>query len=469
MAYLLRPNDDFFLELRERHIVAEQLQHSPEQLYQYAQLKDRQIRLLEVLPDDLKSHRILCRIHEHAMSDLPQYEALSYAWGTGPINRRIVITEGGFFRRLDVKECLYSALWRLRHDSKSRFLWVDAICINQENMAERSSQVRIMREIYTRCLRVVIWLGEKSGHSEEALDLVQTINEVKEYDAMNGILRNLLAQDPRDDRLPIGYSRIWHDFFGLLKRPWFKRAWIVQELATAPNATIVCGTRQLRWDEFRSAVLYIGEIAGTGLLPAALAIHEIQLFTNLGQMRHNFQQGYQFNALEVLLCSTHSLATDRRDYIFAFHGLLPSGSQDSSITTPEYRIKGSSDGTESPEFIEECVELYTNRAIRLLENHQNLDLLSVTSVTRKSAISKTSGQTSGLNSGRSIEHPEIPHTHYVMMAASSCSRVTPWTKLASSARSSLVFQKGLTIVVHYSPLPSFASAFNYKGVFSPPS
>jgi hypothetical protein len=192
-------------------------------------MKSRQIRLLEVLPDDLKSRRIVCRIHQHAISDPLEYEALSYAWGTEPEDRWILIeTNGGPFQPLDITENLYPALWRLRHDFKPRWLWVDAICINQEDMAERSSQVLIMREIYSRSVGVVIWLGEKSGHSEEALDLVQTINEVKKDDAMNLISRNLLTQTPRDDSLPSAYRRIWHDFFDILKRPWFKRAWIAQ-------------------------------------------------------------------------------------------------------------------------------------------------------------------------------------------------------------------------------------------------
>jgi len=394
MDHLLRPNDDFFLQLREQHITAG-LQTPPEEPYQYTPLnsdgKKRQIRLVKLLPDDVKSHLIFCEIHQVVLSDSVEYEALSYTWGDKPKDRWIVVETEDGYRRLDVSENLYSALWRLRHDFEPRFIWVDALCINQQDMAERTSQVQIMREIYASSVGVVIWLGEKSEHSEEALDLVHKINEVKDDDAARGISRNLMSNTPGDDALPSAYRRVWYDFFDLLKRPWFKRAWIVQELATAPKVTIVCGSRQMPWTEFHSAVSYMFEIGGVELAPLGLAIRQVQLFTNLDQIRRNFQDGKQFTTLEIFLYNGHALASDRRDRIFAFHGLLPLDSPDSTITEPKYTMDSPKKGIESPEFIQECIELYTERAKMLLEHHHNLDLLSITSVKRKFSSLHTRG------------------------------------------------------------------------------
>ncbi|KAF2688157.1 hypothetical protein K458DRAFT_263560, partial [Lentithecium fluviatile CBS 122367] len=135
------------------------------------------IRLLKLLPDDLKSHLIVCEIHHVALPHSVQYGALPYSRGDKLNDRWIIVETENGYRRLDATENLYSALWRLRYDSEPRFNWVDALRINPQNMAERTSQVQVMREIYASSVGGVIWLGGKSGHIEVALDLVHIINE----------------------------------------------------------------------------------------------------------------------------------------------------------------------------------------------------------------------------------------------------------------------------------------------------
>jgi hypothetical protein len=80
----------------------------------------------------------------------PQYEALSYVWG--PIEMKSISLNG---QSCDVRENLFDALVTLRHENQQRTLWVDAICINQDDMKERNHQVSRMGSIYSQAEKVV--------------------------------------------------------------------------------------------------------------------------------------------------------------------------------------------------------------------------------------------------------------------------------------------------------------------------
>lgn len=87
------------------------------------------------------------------------YEALSYEWG--------IVTDTSFLISIDgtkvsVRENLWWALWYLRHPSETRLLWVDALCIDQENGEERNHQVSQMGQVYSKASRVIAWLGRAS-------------------------------------------------------------------------------------------------------------------------------------------------------------------------------------------------------------------------------------------------------------------------------------------------------------------
>ncbi|PMD53153.1 HET-domain-containing protein, partial [Hyaloscypha bicolor E] len=91
-------------------------------------------------------------------STMPKYQALSYTWGSPDITKTIAINGAV----VDIRQNLYDALFNFyeRLERGAEFLlWVDAICIDQQNLQERTSQVRLMDFIYTRAQCVIIWLG----------------------------------------------------------------------------------------------------------------------------------------------------------------------------------------------------------------------------------------------------------------------------------------------------------------------
>ena len=143
--------------------------------YQYKPLPDEcSIRVLSLAPSSSYDRPIHIKLRIQTIStELPcssvPYEALSYVWGAPQGDRAINCEQ----KTILITENCEDALRRLRRRTRSRtLLWIDAICINQSNLAECSRQVGIMTCVYANARRVVGWLGEHSlGTSNQLTSL----------------------------------------------------------------------------------------------------------------------------------------------------------------------------------------------------------------------------------------------------------------------------------------------------------
>ena len=139
--------------------------------HQYSTLLyDDSIRLLKLFPasNDLSDQGLGCALEDCRLSNDLSYEALSYMWGQ-PIFPELLHTHKGI---LKITENLALALRSLRFKNRFRYLWVDAVCINQNDLTEKSQQVALMSIIYKSARRVICWLGqadESIGDAMEAL------------------------------------------------------------------------------------------------------------------------------------------------------------------------------------------------------------------------------------------------------------------------------------------------------------
>jgi hypothetical protein len=129
----------------------------------YSDLEDTdEIRLLYLQPKT-DGDIIKCTLKHARLSEKPKYEALSYVWGPKDTqNERSFVIDDA---RFSVRENLWIALQHLRLESESRVLWIDAICINQEETQERNHQVSQMGNIFKLAFRVVVWLGAADDSS----------------------------------------------------------------------------------------------------------------------------------------------------------------------------------------------------------------------------------------------------------------------------------------------------------------
>ena len=212
------------------------------------------LRLLKLWHGDERTEEIVCDLFEVPPNERSHhtYEALSWTWDSGgptdtiKINKKVKGEDTAFAFR--ISHNLYLALKALRYEQKSRVLWVDAICINQDILQsdERNHQIPMMPSIYGDAKQVCVWLGDASIDSEKAIDFIEKIMEdIWKLDQLC------------EDRLQ---ASNWAAVLKLIMRPWFSRRWIVQEIALARNGLIYCGRRTISWRRFSDAVSLFVEV-----------------------------------------------------------------------------------------------------------------------------------------------------------------------------------------------------------------
>jgi hypothetical protein len=173
------------------------------------------------------------------------YEALSYTWGG---NEKAASVQIGS-QIQNVTENLYLALQHLRYRDEDRILWVDAICIDQNNLRERGHQVNQMRNIYSQAERVLIWLGSATDDTDILLDSLKQLEERSRRDWSIKDKRwfetwSSLQLEMQSEHWDLAYRQM-EGLNSLLERPWFKRMWILQEVANASRATVCSGTKSV--------------------------------------------------------------------------------------------------------------------------------------------------------------------------------------------------------------------------------
>jgi hypothetical protein len=164
------------------------------------------IRLLRILPSQEKNANLECELLEYDLEEsdaaYQPYEALSYVWGSEDKPRTVSVNE----RELGVTQNLLAALHRLRNRQFSRIIWVDAICINQNDIQEKEHQIGFMAVVYAKASRVLVWLGESYDDSDYALDSIRCAGETS--------------------ILPPNTEALQQSIVKLLNRPWFHRIWV---------------------------------------------------------------------------------------------------------------------------------------------------------------------------------------------------------------------------------------------------
>lgn len=158
----------------------------------YSHLPENSVRLLELLPD-VDNVKVIVRCVSLA-TDVPAFEALSYTWGTEAPTETIQCmksSEKGELFSFAVTPSLHTAFECLRATAgkhQSRWLWIDAICINQQDNDEKARQVPLMADIYSTAQRVVVWLGKNDSSSDVVMKempaLATKLSEIEDLSAV---------------------------------------------------------------------------------------------------------------------------------------------------------------------------------------------------------------------------------------------------------------------------------------------
>lgn len=266
------------------------------------------IRLIRILPG-VSDELILCELFktylttsegrqkresvEGTLQETPEnleYDALSYAWGDA--QDRVAIHVNG--KTLLVTQNLWSFLRHQRDtfaptDNSDRTFWIDAICIDQMNLVERSKQVAFMADIYKEAKLVLAWLGEEDNASRMAFDF-------------------LLCPDTYDSSV---LEYVEDALFDTFDGGYWDRLWIVQELHHARRIIVRCGPRELDWKLIRPRAH-----------PGPLArITEIEDYRESRNPQHQSKWDEHSQALAVLETYGIKGCTDPRDSVFGLRSL----------------------------------------------------------------------------------------------------------------------------------------------------
>ncbi|KAH8654655.1 heterokaryon incompatibility protein-domain-containing protein, partial [Tricladium varicosporioides] len=189
----------------------------------------------------------LKRYQDHP--DTPKFEALSYAWKLNEEEETTPNKPGEAFvfcgnentrKPLPVTINCKLALQYLRHPSETRVIFVDAICIDQNNLEERSQQVALMGEIYGKAENVLVWLGPATEDSDLAMHCIERF-AVKMSDRHGNEFQRL--------------SFMWDP----LDRTYFDRLWPLQETTCARSSEFICGERVVPWKSFQYTYAFLAK------------------------------------------------------------------------------------------------------------------------------------------------------------------------------------------------------------------
>lgn len=303
--------------------------------YRYRPLAEGHFRLLELRPGN-NWQPLAARLTETDLKTRQPYIALSYVWGTTPPTTTIILDDD--FSLL-IRPNLYNALRALRDQNTFVVLWIDALCINQDDIEERSSQVRSMTKIYENAAQVVAWLGEETDTTKEDMHLIRRCDNRLKDAALDPILQDVKTLIV--DRTVAG--SLFFGFFltSILSSPWFHRVWILQESAVNQNFVLRCGRKTIELESIVRAIMsYQVAFQRTGAADAQTSNEEVpplQLVLNIYTLRRRILFAKMTPKMDELLrFSRFSQATDPRDHIFALLGIAKHAIH--LKITPDYNV-----------------------------------------------------------------------------------------------------------------------------------
>jgi hypothetical protein len=247
-------------------------------LYSNLPISGASIRLLELEDGDDDSSEICLKMNTYPIHQELKYDALSYAWGTKHETFGIKING----HEISVTGNLHDALQQFRNNQRKKGvslkrLWVDALCIQQSDNAEKSAQLNLMTDIYAKAHCVLVWLGKPDDSSELAFDTLQIFAaEHSTSDGKTTLCSTRVLNRLHERRLAI--SRF-------IRQTYFDRVWIIQEVMVAQTVVVFCGSFSIAFDDLYSACQ---KMTGSGFF--SYSVSGVGRLAYLGDWRRFFQE-----------------------------------------------------------------------------------------------------------------------------------------------------------------------------------
>ena len=301
-------------------------------------IDDNEIRLISVAPGEYDDP-IFCHMFHVNMRLSNDYTALSYTWGKKAASEVIHINNQYQFH---VTPNLKDALLHLRQKSVTRMFWIDAICINQENVLERNKHIPRMRDVYAQASCVEVWLGKANDIDYHALTLVQQVGRIicdpEVFLSMGGMIEhkehfNMIFENATPELV-----KTLNEIY---QKPWWSRVWVVQELSVADQekARVTYGNASVSWLDI---LITAYAIEGCwGLVNDKLwqnfpniALDGFNNGIRMAQCRDTRKSWPRHHLLELLHQHRDCVATDPKDHVYGLLAL--SGDAFELGLTPDY-------------------------------------------------------------------------------------------------------------------------------------
>ncbi|KAL8922117.1 MAG: hypothetical protein Q9172_003691 [Xanthocarpia lactea] len=250
------------------------------------------LSILRLLPGSSGLSR---QLESTSFGEYPRYRAFSYEWGSG--NRTLPILINGVETR--VGKNLWEALYHLRDPRRERVLWVDAIYVNQHDLAEKAIVVPRMNLIYRRAAEVIMWLGPHPPPKIVNLDRI----------AWRTFAPPSIDKAYRQEW--------WHQavpwLFDLMHTNYWTRTWIIQEVGEAVRLTVQFGKQSMPWEAFVAAVATYRKC-----FPRAFWTDRVSALEGL---RRSKREGEIYSFTDLISVFRNSFCKVPHDKIYAFLGM----------------------------------------------------------------------------------------------------------------------------------------------------
>jgi hypothetical protein len=345
--------------------------------YAYEALSDRKIRLLNIKPADLVADVVECEMVTVSLDKAGDFNALSYCWGSSTFDSQIICNG----RKLAVTESLERTLKVYRRSLDvfgKRPLWVDAVSVNQSDTAERTEQVLLMQSIYGTAASVVVDLGDADLTWSLGFDVMTRLSRA--HQLADGYRPQPKAfYDEIFDTLPHPDTPAWTYYMDILSAPWFRRTWILQEIALARNAMVRYGRYIFPWDIFLDAFTFFtksnwhlrlsSRASSTRVMPGLISVFSILDICRVAQETEEQPS----SMLSLLQKSRNQEVTDTRDKVIGVLGMIRNGpTRDNTSYIANYSFP--------------VTEVYHRLAVHLVRGGGGLDMLPHAGLQRRAVV-----------------------------------------------------------------------------------
>ncbi|KAM0287084.1 hypothetical protein ACHAO9_007841 [Fusarium lateritium] len=335
----------------------------------YTQIPPDHIRLLRINTDiteqDVGSLEVV------SLDQAPPFYALSHSWGTQvqsaaiQVEGHVLFLTPGLAAGLRVFQEL--AIEESSLNPPLRYIWIDSICVNQESLADRSSQVALMRRIYSTSITTLVWLGTEFVWGPSAWKLVEQIYKVfhsRNPDAQTEAdIPVTICSDSShaETGLPAWDHESWGHLRQLMDIEWFSRIWVVQEVVLSPrDPIIICGNRLYPWQHLHWTSAWMRRAGYMRLSQIPERLLNVNIMGNL----RNCLTKWPLDAL-MSFTQTKFHATDQRDKIYGLLGMAAE-CQAASLMPEALR----------PDYSVDTAQTYLRVARFLLQNGSSLAILT---------------------------------------------------------------------------------------------